>query len=98
MHQDATSDKRESKRSPVQLSVILVIDGSETEYRATTVDVSPHGVRLLSDATLVLNQRVSLHLRAEPEHFVKARVVWFGNHDPAQGRQAGFEFLNLPRV
>jgi c-di-GMP-binding flagellar brake protein YcgR len=90
----AYSAKRVSERKQVQIAVTLVIEGSEGEYRATTVDVSPHGMRLLSDATLAADQRVRLHLRAAPAQFVNARVAWVGQTDSANAGQAGFEFLN----
>jgi hypothetical protein len=37
---------------------------------------------------------VGLLLAAEPDCFIKARVVWVGKADSAQAGQAGFEFLN----
>ena len=84
-----------SERIRVQMSVILVIEGTEAEYRGTTVDVSPHGMRLLSDVTLALDQHVRLHLSADPTYFVKARVAWADKADSAKAGQAGFQFLDL---
>jgi hypothetical protein len=77
------------------MSVILVVEGTKAEYRGTTVDVSPHGLRLLSDATLALDQRVRLHLSADPTYVVKARVTWADKTDSAKAGQAGFQFLDL---
>jgi hypothetical protein len=77
------------------MAVTLVIEGDEAEYLATTVDLSPHGLRLQSDATLAPGQPVGLLLATEPDCFIKARVVWVGKADSAQAAdQAGFEFLN----
>jgi len=76
------------------MAVTLVIEGDEAEYLATTVDLSPHGLRLQSDATLVPGQPVGLLLATEPDCFIKARVVWVGKADSVQAGQAGFEFLN----
>ena len=94
MLQAAYPVKRVSERTPVQMAVTLVIDGAKGEYRATTVDVSPHGMRLLSDATLAADQQVRLHLRADPAYFVHARVAWVGQTNSAIAGQAGFQFLN----
>ncbi len=76
------------------MAVTLVIESDEAEYLATTVDLSPHGLRLQSDATLSPGQPVGLLLASEPDCFIKARVVWVGKADSAQAGQAGFEFLN----
>ena len=94
MPDDTRSVKRRSERKRVQMAVTLVIEGDEAEYLATTVDLSPHGLRLQSDATLAPGQPVGLLLATEPDCFIKARVVWVGKADSAQAGQAGFEFLN----
>ena len=78
------------------MTVTLVIEGDDAQYLANSVDLSPHGLCLQSEATLALGQRVGLLLGTEPNCFVKARVVWVGKADPAQDGQAGFEFLNVP--
>jgi len=77
------------------MTVTLVIESDEAEYLANAVDLSPHGLRLQSDATLAPGQPVGLLLATDPACFVKARVVWIGKADSAQAGQAGFEFLNL---
>jgi hypothetical protein len=77
------------------MAVTLVIEGDEAEYIANTLDLSPHGLRLQSNATLALGQPVGLLLGSEPNCFIKARVVWVGKTNPAQDGQAGFEFLEL---
>jgi len=94
MPDDTRSVKRRSERKRVQISVTLVIEGDEAEFHATTVDLSPHGSRLQSDATLAPGQPVGLLLATEPDCFIKARVVWVGKADSAQAGQAGFEFVN----
>jgi hypothetical protein len=76
------------------MAVTLVIESDEAEYLATTVDLSSHGLRLQSNATLAPGQPVGLLLPIEPDCFIKARVVWVGKADSAQAGQAGFEFLN----
>ncbi len=93
MAEDSPSDRRPSDRKRLQMSVILVIENDEAGH-ATTVDLSPSGLRLQSDANLTPGQPVSLLLATEPPSFIKARVVWVGTADSAQVGQAGFEFLN----
>jgi hypothetical protein len=93
MSEDSQSDRRPSERKRVQMAVILVIENDEAEH-ATTVDLSPSGLRLQCDATLAPGQAVGLLLATEPLSFIKSRVVWVGTADSAQVGQAGFEFLN----
>jgi len=94
MPDDTRSVKRQSARARVQISVTLVIEGDEAEHLATTVDLSPYGLRLQSDATLKPGQPVGLLLATNPDCFVKARVVWVGKAEPPQAGEAGFEFLS----
>ena len=94
MREDTRSVKRPSERKRVQMAVTLVIESDEAEYLATTVDLSSHGLRLQSNATLAPGQPVGLLLAAEPDCFIKARVVWVGETDSAQAGQAGCEFVN----
>ena len=89
------SVKRRWERKRVQMAVTLLIESDEAEYITTSVDLSPHGLRLQSDATLAPGQPVDLLLATDPDCFIKARVVWVGKADSAQAGQAGFEFLNL---
>lgn len=95
MPDDTRSVKRRSERRRVQMVVTLVIEGSEAEILGNTVDLSPHGLCLQTEATLAPGQPVGLLLGTEPNYFVKARVVWVDKADPAQTDQAGFEFLDL---
>jgi hypothetical protein len=78
----------------VQMAVTLVIESDEAEYVATTVDLSPYGLRLQSDAALAPGQPVSLLLASDPACVIKARVAWVGKAASAQAGQAGFEFSN----
>ena len=95
MPDDTQSVKRRSERKRVQIAVTVVIEGDEAEHLATTVDLSRHGVRLQSDATLAPGQPVGLLLATDPDCFINARVVWVGKADSAQAGQGGFEFLDL---
>ena len=94
MRDDTRSLNRPAERKRVQMAVTLVIESDEAEYLATTVDLSPYGLRLQSDATLAPGQPVGLLLATEPACFIKARVAWVGKADSAQAGQAGFQFLN----
>lgn len=94
MFEDTPAVKRPRERKRIQMAVTVVVEGEEAEHLATTVDVSPYGVRVQSDATLAPGQPVGLLLSSQPEYFIKARVVWVGRADTPQAGQAGFEFLN----
>jgi len=95
MPDDKRTAKRRWERRRVQMTVTLVIEGDEAEFLGNTVDLSPQGLCLQSEATLALGQPVGLLLGTEPNCFIKARVVWVGKAGPAQAGQAGFEFLNI---
>ncbi|MGO8815478.1 MAG: PilZ domain-containing protein [Terriglobia bacterium] len=95
MPDDTRTAKRRWERRRVQMTVTLVIEGDEAEYLGNTVDLSPQGLCLQSEATLSLGQPVGLLLGTEPNCFIKARVVWVGKAGPEQPGQAGFEFLNI---
>ena len=77
------------------MAVTLVIEGDEAEYLGNTVDLSPLGLCVQSEAPLALGQHVGLLLGTAPNYFIKARVVWVGKADGAQPGPAGIEFLNL---
>ncbi|MGA2986777.1 MAG: PilZ domain-containing protein [Terriglobia bacterium] len=94
MSDDQRTAKRRWERRRVQMAVTLVIEGDEAEYLSNTVDLSPQGLCLQSDATLALGQPVGLLLGTEPNCFIKARVAWVGKIGPDQPAHAGFEFLN----
>ena len=94
MRDDTRSLDRPAGRKRVQMAVTLVIESDEAEYLATTVDLSPHGLRLQSEATLAPGQPVGLLLATEPACFIRARVAWVGRADSAQAGQAGFQFLD----
>jgi hypothetical protein len=94
MPDDTRSVKHPLERKQVQLPVTLLIESDEAEYLATTVDLSPYGLRLQSDATLAPGQPVGLLLATEPACFITARVIWVGKDNSAQVGQAGLQFLN----
>jgi len=94
MPDNTPSVKRPAERKRVQIAVTLMIDGEVAEYLGNTVDLSPYGLRLQSEATLAPGQPVGLLLATEPASFIKARVVWVGTADSAQAGQAGFQFMN----
>ena len=91
---DETRWVQRAVRRRVQIAVTVVIEGDEAEYRGTTVDFSPYGLRLESEAPLNPGQPVGLLLATQPDSVIKARVVWVGRADSAQAGQAGFKFLN----
>ena len=94
MRDDTRSLNRPAERKRGQMAVTLVIESDEAEYLATTVDLSPYGLRLQSAVRLSPGQPVGLLLPTEPACFINARVAWVGSADSAQAGQAGFEFSN----
>lgn len=84
---------RRSERRRVQFPVVLVTPPENSSHSAITVDVSAHGARLHSDASLLENQLVRLHLAAVPDYFVEARVAWVGPTGSSYAGDAGFEFM-----
>jgi hypothetical protein len=94
MPKETYAVERRSERKQVQISVTLVIEGDDAEFAAKTVDFSPLGVRIESDAALAPGQPVRLLLGTDPGYFVQARVVWVGTADSPLASQAGFEFLS----
>ena len=95
MEEKTQTGTRRSERKPVQMAVTIVLEGDEAEFAGTTVDLSPYGLRVRSDATLAPGQPVGLVLSTEPDCVIKARIAWVGRADSAQAGQAGFEFMNL---
>ena len=93
MPRGSYSVKRRSERTPVQIPVILVAESNGLERRGMTVDLSPEGMRLRSNSTLVPAQAVRLHLASYPSQCVEARVAWVGQPGSPEAGQAGFEFL-----
>lgn len=91
---DARLGIRPAERRRVQMTVTLLVESDQAEYPATTVDFSPYGLRLRSNATLAPGQPVRLVLATEPACLVKARVAWVGKADSPQAGQTGFQFLN----
>jgi hypothetical protein len=85
--------QRRSERKPVQIVVTLVIEGDEADQLATAIDLSQHGLRLQTDLSLPLGQRVGLLLSDSPNYVIGARVVWLGKADSDQAGEAGLEFL-----
>ena len=84
---------RRSERRPVRMAVLLIVEGVEVDQSALTVDVSPHGLRLQTAASLAPGQPVGVVLRGRSGGVVDARVVWVGKVETDQAGQAGLEFL-----
>ena len=89
-----TQPAQRAKRKRVQMAVTVLIEGDEAEHLGTTVDLSPYGLRLQSDAALMPGQPVGLILATQSDSLIKARVVWVGTADSEQAGEAGFEFAN----
>ena len=87
---------RKSERKRVRIPVILLVGGDDLAHHAVTIDLSPHGARLLSEAPLFEDQAVRVCLPVFPTTSITSRVAWVGRANSPQAGQAGFEFLNLP--
>lgn len=94
MRDETESPQRRSERKKVEMAVTLMIEGDEAELFADTVDVSCHGLRAQTDASLAPGQPVGLMFPSIPNCYIKARIVWVGKAETGQSGQAGFEFLN----
>ena len=86
---------RRAERVHARIPVTLLPDpGSEAEEKyGTTLDVSPQGARILTEAVLTPGdtlRMVSLKTGTQP---VRARVVWV-SVEPDEPTQAGLEFLD----
>jgi hypothetical protein len=90
---DAPSAKRKLERLQVEIPVTLVIGRKGVRRPATSVDLTPEGMRLRSDAALSPDQCVRILLPAYPNHYLQARVTWVGKRASPEAGQAGFEFL-----
>lgn len=88
------SPKRKLERLQIQIPVTLLVGSDAVRRPATSVDLTPEGMRLRSEVRLAPDQRVRILLPAFPDHYLRARVTWVGNRKSPQAGQAGFEFLN----
>jgi len=72
-----TSPRRMEPRTALELFVELCSLDNATFEITSTLDVSPHGARVLSDSTWVCNQRLSVRMvgssRNSPAHIVYCR-------------------------
>jgi hypothetical protein len=85
---------RKWERRRVAIPVTLLLDGGAEACPAMTVDLSPQGMRLQAEATLLQGQPVRIHLTAAPDRFLNARVAWVGKPSSASAGHLGFEILN----
>lgn len=87
---------RRSERKRIRIAIVLVVDGEEVEHRASTVDVSQHGLRLQSGVNLTPGQSAHVIFENSPELALESRVVWVGPMGSAGEPEAGLEFLDPP--
>jgi hypothetical protein len=82
-----------SARKPVKMAVILYVEGEEVDHSAVSVDLSQHGLRLQTAASLAPGQPVGVLMDEQSQFVLDARVVWVGRVESDQSGQAGLEFL-----
>ena len=85
---------RKWERTQVEIPVTLLLDGGSAAFSAMSVDVSPRGMRLQSDATFLKGEPVRIQITPTREHFLNARVAWVGDAKSPSAGHAGLEFLN----
>ena len=101
MNNQGFQQPRRSERRPHKMEITLLgkSGGMEFEEPAHTVDVSEHGLGVLTDAPVDASRRMS------PGQIVYVygvgnfrlgycRVVWIRNEGPSFPSRAGLEFLN----
>jgi CheY-like chemotaxis protein len=92
-HPLMVNEKRRYYRCPVQIPVHVSV-GSGTDFMATSVNISEHGIALASSPGLQVGDRVALRLTL-PDHplgtKITAEVCW---RDSAG--TAGLEFVEVP--
>jgi PilZ domain len=94
MLNETPSAQRKLERLPVHIPVTLLIGGTAAKCPASSVDLTPEGMRLRTDAVLAPDQCVRILLPAYPDHYLRARVTWVGDGASPEAGQAGFQFLN----
>lgn len=93
---DAYAVPRRSERKPVRRAIVLMVepDDPETFLEGTTVDMSEHGARVETEATLTPGQTLSLIQPDDPAHSYRCMVVWAGDVSSDGHDQIGLEFLS----
>jgi len=87
------NEKRRSFRCPVRVPVYVTI-GSQTEFMATSVNISEVGIALTNSPGLQVGDRVTLRLmlpHTQADAKITAEVCWC---NPAGS--AGMEFIQVP--
>ena len=89
------SPTRRSERQPIRMALVLLTDANNGENReeAVTVDLSQHGCRIESPASLTTGQLVHLMPADSPGVSMPGRVVWVGEPTSELAGEAGIELL-----
>lgn len=92
---DTTTPTRRSERHPVRMALVLLrdSDGPENREEAFTIDLSQHGCRVESSASLATGQLVHLMPVDTPGVAMAGRVVWVGEPSSELAGEAGIELL-----
>lgn len=91
---------RRSERKPIRKAIVLMVESEnhETQFNATTLDVSEHGVRIQADTALTPGQTLSLFQPDDPARALRCTVVWAGDVSSDGHDQAGLEFLDTQPI
>jgi hypothetical protein len=89
------SDSRRAERVYTRIPIALLLgpEGATAERDASTFDVSPHGAKIITQATLTPGQTLVLLSYRKGAQPVRACVVWV-SVEPGEPTQAGLEFVD----
>jgi len=95
MPDNPTSPTRRSERHQIRMALVLLMDPDNAEKReeAFTVDLSQHGCRIESPASLAAGQLVHLMPADLPGAVMPGRVVWVAEPASELAGEAGIELL-----
>jgi hypothetical protein len=94
MQTSGTPNTRRYQRVHTRMPVRLMVDlhGRRTAYGAHTLDISPHGVRVRTSASLKPGQTLQvITIEVRPSQ-LWSRVVWVSRSKTEQEIDAGLEF------
>jgi hypothetical protein len=89
-------ERRRSKRTYnwIPITVRIGPAGDAIERSGTTVDLSQHGARIITNAELRVGQTLEIHSYQGYVSPVRARVVWVRVATSGPPIEAGLEFLD----
>jgi len=91
------ADLRESQRIPAAILIKVAVEseGFKVEHDASTIDLSPRGVKLRTLFALIPGERVGIITSGKFRHAIAARVVWARRVETDASSLAGLELLEI---